>query len=86
MRGEIDSNGILSLYRAGTKRKTVCLHRASTCGDGCVFFGEPKKLKRKDKLIRLELCHGKILTFKHLDDLRYDSEGCRQMSMFGEEE
>lgn len=72
MKGIINKDGCLFIYRKGSYRNQHCPFTSdiSCCGDWCPLFGEPEKIKVgvKEKW-KLVLCK-KVLIFDEFIDKR----------------
>ena len=73
MKGYLDRDGSLWLYRGGDYREQFCPYaRADTdinCGDWCPLFKEPELLKQDGtKLWCIKLCHAEWLLDEFEDD------------------
>jgi len=72
MKGSISEEGILCIYRSGRFCKMMCPHNRQgdsdfSCDHWCPLFGEPTT---DTGVTKIELCGGKVLTFKQFEDLR----------------
>jgi len=78
MKGKINSNGGLEIYRKNLYKHQYCpfiIELQSSCGDWCPQFGEPKDsmfLTDNENVLRIQvvICHGRILTFNKFEDER----------------
>ena len=73
MNGKIASSGVLFIERAGTLTEQACpfssMSPSAFCGDNCPLFGEPQPHDNGNQT-RIEICQGRILSFKKLIDER----------------
>lgn len=72
----IDTDGLLSLERAGSLLLQMCPHGINRvkgdlfcfCGDWCPLFSEPEL--KGFECEELHLCNGKVVKVRYVDDLR----------------
>jgi hypothetical protein len=74
LKGFIDSSGNLGIYRPrkDPNQKVqfmVCPNGRAMCSDNCPHFGDPY-ISGMSKM--LHICHGKILQFEELADMRVE--------------
>jgi len=78
MKGKIDSNGLLYIYRENFYKIQYCpygYNQSVFCGDWCPLFGEPEKCKIGLKEYwKIEICCKKTLIFDELIDERGENE------------
>jgi hypothetical protein len=78
MKGTIDRKGYLFIKRGKNFIDQFCISQEDGCGHWCPHFSEPEniydpKTGQNDGVtlvVRLELCHGKILYFDEFADER----------------
>jgi hypothetical protein len=81
MKGCIDQKGFLLIKRGKKFTDQVCPFHEDFCGDWCPHFSEPDKIYDPKTgqndgvtlVVRLELCHGKVLYFDEFVDERIKS-------------
>ncbi len=76
MKGKIDEQGFLKIYRRDANPGHYQIQRCPfttdlhLCGDWCPHFGTPHIRRGEFIFTSLSICHGKTLIFDELEDER----------------